>query len=235
MNKGLLVVAVFGLLTIGASIKLTVHADAEPVVNVGSQMLTPQWQKVVEPKALAVAEELVVPEPVIAVPTPVVVVVAPGDTLSSIAQTHQTTYKRLFDANPEIANPDTINVSQKIRIPLADEQLTSRELPAPVVVTKVMARATVRTPVVASSAPTVADGSVWDQLARCESGGNWSINTGNGYYGGLQFSASTWRAVGGSGLPHQNSREEQIARAEILLARSGWGQWPACTAKLGLR
>ncbi|NLT29399.1 MAG: DUF348 domain-containing protein [Propionibacterium sp.] len=86
-----------------------------------------------------------------------------------------------------------------------------------------------------SSAPPVAGGSVWDRLAQCESGGNWSINTGNGYYGGLQFSASSWRAVGGTGLPHQHSREEQIRRAEILKSKQGWGAWPACTRKLGLR
>lgn len=77
--------------------------------------------------------------------------------------------------------------------------------------------------------------SVWDRLAACESGGNWAANTGNGYYGGLQFSASTWHAVGGSGLPHQNSREEQIKRGQILQSQSGWGQWPACSAALGLR
>ena len=76
---------------------------------------------------------------------------------------------------------------------------------------------------------------VWDALARCESGGNWAINTGNGYYGGLQFSASTWHSVGGTGLPHQHSREEQIKRGQILQARAGWGQWPHCSAQLGLR
>ena len=74
-------------------------------------------------------------------------------------------------------------------------------------------------------------GSVWDKLAQCESGGNWSINTGNGYYGGLQFSLATWRSVGGSGLPSDASREEQIKRAEILQARSGWGQWGCAGAR----
>jgi resuscitation-promoting factor RpfB len=78
-------------------------------------------------------------------------------------------------------------------------------------------------------------GSVWDKLAQCESGGNWSINTGNGYYGGLQFSLSTWRAYGGSGLPSDASREEQIAIAKKLQADAGWGAWPACSSKLGLR
>ena len=81
----------------------------------------------------------------------------------------------------------------------------------------------------------VASGSVWDRLAECESGGNWSINTGNGYYGGLQFSLSTWRAYGGKGYPHENSRAQQIAIAQKLQAAAGWGQWPACSSKLGLR
>ncbi|QSR32735.1 resuscitation-promoting factor [Nocardioides sp. S5] len=78
-------------------------------------------------------------------------------------------------------------------------------------------------------------GTVWDSLAQCESGGNWAINTGNGYYGGLQFSLSTWRAYGGPGYPHQQSRETQIAIAEKLRAATGgYGSWPGCAAKLGL-
>ncbi|MCW2616827.1 MAG: hypothetical protein JWN08_3821 [Frankiales bacterium] len=85
-----------------------------------------------------------------------------------------------------------------------------------------------------SGARTTSTG-VWDRLAQCESGGNWSINTGNGYYGGLQFSAGSWRAVGGSGLPHQATKAEQIRRGEILKARAGWGSWPACSRELGLR
>ena len=76
---------------------------------------------------------------------------------------------------------------------------------------------------------------MWDKLAYCESGGNWAINTGNGYYGGLQFLASTWRAYGGTGLPHQNSREEQIRIAKRVQADVGWKAWPSCTRKLGLR
>ena len=76
---------------------------------------------------------------------------------------------------------------------------------------------------------------VWDALAQCESGGNWAINTGNGYYGGLQFSLSTWRAYGGTGYPHQASRETQIAVATRLRdATGGYGSWPGCSAKLGL-
>ena len=81
----------------------------------------------------------------------------------------------------------------------------------------------------------VAGNSVWDRLAQCESGGNWAINTGNGYYGGLQFSASTWHAWGGTGLPHEHSREEQIAIATKMRdAAGGYGAWPGCASKLGL-
>ncbi|HEY3139979.1 MAG TPA: transglycosylase family protein [Acidimicrobiales bacterium] len=75
----------------------------------------------------------------------------------------------------------------------------------------------------------------WDALAQCESGGNWSINTGNGYYGGIQFSLGSWRGVGGEGYPHENSRETQIEMGIRLYESSGWGAWPACTRKLGLR
>jgi uncharacterized protein YabE (DUF348 family) len=86
-----------------------------------------------------------------------------------------------------------------------------------------------------SSGGSTPSGSVWDKLAQCESGGNWSINTGNGYYGGLQFSLSTWRAYGGSGLPSNASREQQIAIAKKVQADAGWGAWPACSRKIGLR
>ncbi|HWJ83626.1 MAG TPA: transglycosylase family protein [Nocardioides sp.] len=72
---------------------------------------------------------------------------------------------------------------------------------------------------------------VWDAIAQCESGGNWAINTGNGYYGGLQFNLSTWQAYGGTGLPSDASREEQIAIAEKVRAASGgYGAWPVCGA-----
>ena len=74
----------------------------------------------------------------------------------------------------------------------------------------------------------------WDALAQCESGGNWSINTGNGYHGGLQFSQSSWNAAGGSGSPAAASKAEQIRVAENLLQMQGWGAWPSCTAQLGL-
>lgn len=90
----------------------------------------------------------------------------------------------------------------------------------------------------APKANTTNVGGAWQKLAQCESGGNWSINTGNGYYGGLQFSASSWAAAGGTQyapLPHQATPAQQIATAEKLRANGGWGHWPACSARLGLR
>jgi len=78
-------------------------------------------------------------------------------------------------------------------------------------------------------------GTVWDSLAQCESGGNWATNTGNGYYGGLQFNVGTWQSYGGSGLPSSASRETQIAIAtKVRDASGGYGAWPACAASLGL-
>ncbi|MFB7877786.1 transglycosylase family protein [Nocardia sp. NPDC056064] len=85
----------------------------------------------------------------------------------------------------------------------------------------------------ASAAPD----SDWDRLAQCEAGGNWGINTGNGYQGGLQFSPSTWNAHGGgeyAATANQATREQQIVVAEKVLASQGWGAWPSCSAQLGL-
>ena len=81
----------------------------------------------------------------------------------------------------------------------------------------------------ASAASASADSVNWDAIAKCESGGNWAINTGNGYYGGLQFSPATWASNGGLGNPAHASREEQIRVAERVRAASGgYGAWPHC-------
>ena len=86
----------------------------------------------------------------------------------------------------------------------------------------------------AAGAANAAPASDWDRLAQCESGGNWAIDTGNGFSGGLQFQPSTWVAFGGVGNPADATREQQIAVAENVLAGQGWGAWPACSQKLGL-
>ncbi|MET4135312.1 transglycosylase family protein [Pseudarthrobacter sp. PvP090] len=85
-----------------------------------------------------------------------------------------------------------------------------------------------------AAVPSATSSSVWDSLAQCESSGNWGINSGNGYAGGLQFSPSTWAAYGGTGSAASASREQQIAVAERVQAGQGWGAWPSCAAKLGL-
>jgi LysM repeat protein len=175
--------------------------------------------------------------------SPEMVDVNPGDSLSLIAQTHETTYQRLFDANPNIQHPDVIHPGEKVRIPSPEEKLASRPLPQAVVAVQAAApvvtsqtQAVQISQPVAAVAPAAGQG-VWDQIAQCESGGNWAINTGNGYSGGLQFSPGTWSAYGGEYAPSaaQASRDQQIAAAEKVLAAQGWGAWPACTAKLGLR
>lgn len=173
------------------------------------------------------------------------VVVASGDSLSSIATEHKSTYQRLFYANKKIQDPNIIHPGQKLRVPSNKEKLRERPLSqvAPVQTPIQTTNYSYQTPttqptqkrVATSRAPAVASGSVWDKLAACESGGNWAINTGNGYYGGLQFSLGSWQGVGGKGYPHQASKSEQIARASILQSRQGWGAWPACSARLGLR
>jgi hypothetical protein len=93
----------------------------------------------------------------------------------------------------------------------------------------------------ACPAPATADPArqqLWDQVALCESGGNWSANTGNGYYGGLQFSRSTWHSFGGgtyANTANYATRVQQIAIAEKVLRAQGWNAWPACSAKAGVR
>jgi len=158
-----------------------------------------------------------------------------GDTLTALAKAHHTTSLRLFYANTKIKDPDLIYVGEKLRIPAKNEKLKTRHIPTNTVIKQpspatAAAAAAIQTPAVVR----VAGNTVWDRIAACESGGNWAINTGNGYYGGLQFTLGSWQAVGGTGYPNQASREEQIARAKILQARQGWGAWPVCSVRAGV-
>ncbi|MFE1318821.1 transglycosylase family protein [Kitasatospora phosalacinea] len=92
-------------------------------------------------------------------------------------------------------------------------------------------------PLLAATGAAAAPADTWDRVAQCESGGNWSINTGNGFYGGLQFTSSTWRAFGGgqyAARADQASRAQQIAVAERVLASQGPGAWPVCSKRAGL-
>ncbi|MFE7837865.1 transglycosylase family protein [Streptomyces sp. NPDC057474] len=100
-----------------------------------------------------------------------------------------------------------------------------------IAVAGVTGAAAIAAPLMAAGSASAATASEWDAVAQCESGGNWSINTGNGYYGGLQFSASTWAAFGGTqyaSTANQASKAQQIAVAEKVLAGQGKGAWPVC-------
>jgi LysM repeat protein len=155
--------------------------------------------------------------------------VQPGDTLSAIARQHDevASWHQLAEANAEkLPDPNLILPGQVL-------QLTAGEgTPA---ATSTTTETTTSTTTETTTTTTSTDAGVWDRLAQCESSGDWSINTGNGYYGGLQFALSSWEWVGGTGYPHEASKAEQIARAEILLERQGWDAWPACSSQLGLR
>ncbi|MFA5004120.1 MAG: transglycosylase family protein [Candidatus Saccharimonadales bacterium] len=192
------------------------------------------------------AQAAPVPAPAPA-PAAVIITVQTGDNLTKLAEANNTTALRLFYANAGVQNPDLIYAGQQLRVPTSDEQLAPRALPIPAPAPAPIASATVApttrayravSPRPVTPAPTAvlasADTSVWDRIAACESGGNWAINTGNGYYGGLQFTLSSWRAVGGTGYPNQASKAEQIARAQMLQARQGWNAWPVCSHRAGM-
>lgn len=177
-----------------------------------------------------------------------IITVKSGDYLSELAKTYGTSVQRLFYANTQIKDPDLIYPGEQLRVPGPNEHLAQRPIPGQVSTDSVPAQQTPESdddelPVVAAVIPsptpvitsaTNPNGSVWSRLATCESSGDWSADTGNGFYGGLQFTLESWRAVGGIGYPNQASPAEQIALAEKLQTMQGWGAWPACSAKLGL-
>ncbi|MGH8993997.1 MAG: transglycosylase family protein [Acidimicrobiia bacterium] len=119
--------------------------------------------------------------------------------------------------------PAAIAKAKRTAAARADRQLRaqriSRTRPAPITA--------------AASVPVTND--VWGALRKCESGGRYDINTGNGYFGAYQFLKSTWNRLGYPGFPHEAPPAVQDEAAQKLQARSGWGQWPACSRRLGLR
>jgi LysM repeat protein len=179
-------------------------------------------------------------------PQEVRVTIQSGDTLSKIANANSTTYVRIYDANADIQNPDVIYAGNSVRIPTADEQLTDRPLPQaqPEVAYTPPAPAPAPAPApqasyVAPAAPRASapvatnyasGNTAWDRIAACESGGNWAINTGNGYYGGLQFTQATWAGAGGLAYaPRADlaTRDQQIAIASKL----SLSNWPVCGSR----
>ena len=176
------------------------------------------------------------------------VAVKQGDNLSKLAKRAKlASWRPIWDLNKKIKHPNLIYPGQKLLIPAKGEKVKHRPLPALVVTRAVSqersaapasssgASSSRRSTVTRSASTSSVGGGVWDRLAQCESGGNWGTNTGNGYAGGLQFSQGTWAANGGSGSAHNASRAEQIRVAERVRGSQGWGAWPACSSKLGLR
>lgn len=166
-------------------------------------------------------------------PQPKIHVVEAGDSLSIIAEKEELeSWRPLWDANEGLANPDLIYAGQQLVVPTGP--VPERPLPegvAPVQQTVVRKGTTTTTPRATStnrSAANYAPGAsgVLERIRMRESGGNYAINTGNGYYGAYQFSLSTWRGVGGAGLPSEASPAEQDMRAQMLYDRRGCSPWP---------
>lgn len=145
-----------------------------------------------------------------------------GETAGSIAADYGVRDQWVvYDANPIIVHPERMPVGAWLYIPHPSMSAPPRPRPGQAGYTG------------EPSNNVMVDG-IWLQLAQCESSGNWGIDTGNGYYGGLQFTLSSWRAVGGAGYPNEAHPMEQIARADYLQRIQGWKAWPMCAEKLGL-
>jgi LysM repeat protein len=175
--------------------------------------------------------------------------VKPGDTLSKVARDvygSQADWPALWWANRhKVANPDAIVVGQRLRLSTWHPRkawIERAAMAASAPVAPVASAASAQTPSslpVATSYPSYSGGSYsgggvnWNAIAACESGGNWSTNTGNGFSGGLQFSQGTWDAYGGgqySSSAAGASQSQQIAVAQRVLAGQGIGAWPVCGA-----
>lgn len=146
--------------------------------------------------------------------------VANGSSLSKTGAKYGNRLGQVLDLNPQYkANPAFVRAGAVIKV-----YTNGSAAPAP----KTVAHT-------ASTGNRKVSDETWDALAQCESSGNWSINTGNGFSGGLQFTPSTWKAFGGTGKAHNASRAEQIRVAENVLDAQGWKAWPSCSKKIGLR
>ena len=148
--------------------------------------------------------------------------VEPGESAATIAARYGLANQwAVYDANPVIVRPNRLPVGTWLYIPHPSVLPAPRPRPGQAGYTG------------QPSSTLIVDG-VWLDLAACESSGNWGIDTGNGYYGGLQFTLDSWRYVGGAGHPHEAHPMEQIARADYLQRIQGWKAWPMCAEKLGL-
>ena len=154
-----------------------------------------------------------------------------------VAEVPSTTAETTTSTVEEVAPVDTVEATTSTAAPTttaAPETTTTTAPPPPPPTT---APPPPPPPPPPAPAPPVANGAIWDQVAMCESSGNWAMNSGNGYSGGLQFYQGTWVGHGGTEFApyaYMASREAQIAVAERVLASQGWNAWPGCARRLGL-
>jgi len=165
-----------------------------------------------------------------------VVRVHTGDTLSGIASRYGRTWQQFAEFN-HIADPNLIFTGQIFRIP--PKRFQTRVALINIAPTPVVHHSVAYLPVTPTPAPvqTAANYGIWSCIAHYESRGNWSIDTGNGYYGGLQFLESTWLANGGAqfaSMPQYTSPSEQITVAQRVLAQAGWSAWPQTSLMCGV-
>ena len=184
-------------------------------VDASQQHDTSSTTPTVLPQRLPTTEDA----PTTLAPLPQAVVFQADPTTTTEAPTTTT------EAPTTTATPTTVKVASK---PVVIVTTTTTEAP-----TTTTTAAPAPPKVAATSVGDPSAEATWDALAKCESGGNWAANTGNGYYGGLQFSLSTWRDLGGEGYPNKASKATQIAIGKKQYARSGWSAWPSCARKLG--
>lgn len=156
-------------------------------------------------------------------PPPAPIEIAPAVDLASVVSANN------------IVNPNLIFPGQIIDIPGRDPYaVISGDTLTKIIGAPALPPAPVVAPVAVAAPAALAapvrprSGVNWDAVAACESGGNWAINTGNGFHGGLQFALGTWRSNGGSGMPETAGRDEQIRVAENVLKSQGIGAWPVC-------
>jgi hypothetical protein len=148
--------------------------------------------------------------------------VEPGETAASIAAAYGLSSEwAVYDANPVMTDPQQPPVGAWLYIPHPSMLAPPRPRPG-------------QPGYSTTPSATVTVDNIWLELAACESSGNWGIDTGNGYFGGLQFTLSSWRLTGGVGRPNEAHPMEQIARADYLQRVQGWRAWPMCAGKLGL-
>ena len=198
--------------------------EEEEAVSSSTTVVVPEEEVVVPGSTSVVVSGLVVPEVEEAVPSSTTVVVPEVE--EAVSSSTTVVVPEVEEAVPSSTtvveeDPDEIKTEFESRSPSSEEEvLLEDEVTKPHIWDEVYL----------PSWPPIY---MWDELAACESGQNWEIDTGNGYFGGLQFSLSTWRWVGGLANPSASSRMEQIYRANLLWETQGWQPWPGCRSKFG--